>query len=107
MKITNEQIKAGLNEAYKKAGHNAYFGNGFHAGVEFALNKVSNTDLLICIKEYKHYFECNWDFDPDLLSADQERDHYRWCIDKLSELGERSYPNYIQKIDEKENQVEN
>lgn len=62
------------------------------------------TDLLICIKEYKHYFECNWDFDPDLLSADQERDHYRWCIEKLGQLGERSYPNYIQKIDEKENQ---
>lgn len=63
------------------------------------------TDLLISIKEYKHYFECNWDYDPDLLSADQERDHYRWCIKKLSELGERSYPNYIQRIDEKENEL--
>ena len=63
-----------------------------------------NDDLLIAIKEFKHYFECNWDWDPDLLSADQERDHYRWCIKKLSDLGEQSYPNYIQKIDEKETQ---
>lgn len=29
-------IEKGLNDAYKKAGHNAYFGNGFKAGVEFA-----------------------------------------------------------------------
>lgn len=65
------------------------------------------TDLIKSIQEYKHYFECNWDQDPDLWSADQERDHYRWCIKKLSELGEQSYHNYIQKIDEHENQVEN
>ena len=25
--------------AYKKAGNNAYFGNGFEAGIKFALNK--------------------------------------------------------------------
>ena len=29
-------IKEGLDEAYKNAGHNAYFGNGFNAGVDFA-----------------------------------------------------------------------
>ena len=59
-------------------------------------------DLIKAISEYKHYFETNWDFDPDLMSADQERGHYRWCVKKLSELGERSYPNYLQKIDEHE-----
>ena len=34
--FTEEQIKKGLNAAYKKAGHNAYFGEGFRAGIEFA-----------------------------------------------------------------------
>lgn len=29
-------IKEGLDEAYKKAGQNAYFENGFNAGIEFA-----------------------------------------------------------------------
>jgi hypothetical protein len=29
-------IEEGLEEAYKKAGQNAYFGNGFNSGVEFA-----------------------------------------------------------------------
>ena len=35
--ITDEQIKQGQEKAYKAAGHNAYFGNGFQAGVNFAL----------------------------------------------------------------------
>lgn len=29
-------IKDGLNEAYRKMGQNAYFGNGFEAGLKFA-----------------------------------------------------------------------
>ena len=28
-----EEIKKGLDKAYKKAGHNAYFANGFEAGI--------------------------------------------------------------------------
>ena len=35
--ITDKDISTGLDEAYQKAGGNAYFGNGFKAGVEFAL----------------------------------------------------------------------
>lgn len=29
-------IEDGLNAAYKNSGDNAYFGNGFKAGIEFA-----------------------------------------------------------------------
>ena len=47
--ITDKQIADGCNKAYLKAGHNAYFGNGFEAGVKFALEQVkklsSNTVL--------------------------------------------------------------
>jgi predicted nucleic acid-binding Zn ribbon protein len=49
--ITDREIEEGLNEAYKKSGQNAYFGNGFKFGAEFVLNKVNlnvdnNFDLL-------------------------------------------------------------
>lgn len=30
-----EVMKKACNEAYEKAGHNAFFGNGFRAGVKF------------------------------------------------------------------------
>lgn len=43
-KITDAQIADGCNEAYLRAGHNAYFGNGFNAGVEFALKLVNGAD---------------------------------------------------------------
>ena len=36
---TKEQEQA-LIKAYKKVGGNAYFGNGFNAGVEFALEYI-------------------------------------------------------------------
>lgn len=40
-------IKEGLNEAYKKADHNAYFGNGlFHAGIKFAQKWIDVNDEL-------------------------------------------------------------
>lgn len=35
-KFTEKEIKEGLSKAYKEAGHNAYFGEGFRAGIEFA-----------------------------------------------------------------------
>lgn len=44
--ITDEKIKEGLNEAYKKIGENAYFGNGFKAGVKFALKEMKNSSTL-------------------------------------------------------------
>ena len=34
-----------LDEAYKKAGDNAYFANGFALGVEFAQQQVKKCDL--------------------------------------------------------------
>ena len=44
MDITDKQIKTGIDEAYKNAGQNAYFGNGFEATVKCAekLIELSN-----------------------------------------------------------------
>ena len=36
MKDSEEYVEA-LNKAYKEAGHNAYFGNGFGKGYDFAM----------------------------------------------------------------------
>lgn len=40
---TEEQIKEGMNKAYKEAGHNAYFGNGFYAGIEFIIKQINDS----------------------------------------------------------------
>jgi hypothetical protein len=45
MTLTEEQIEKALNEAYKKAGHNAYFGNGFKAGVDFAISQMKQSEI--------------------------------------------------------------
>jgi myo-inositol-hexaphosphate 3-phosphohydrolase len=45
MKFTKEEMSNALDEAYKKAGDNAYFANGFALGVEFALQQVKSVDL--------------------------------------------------------------
>jgi len=39
-------IEQALDEAYKNAGSNAYFGNGFRAGIEFAQRWISVDDEL-------------------------------------------------------------
>ena len=33
----NKEYKEALDKAYKEAGHNTYFGNGFGAGYDFAM----------------------------------------------------------------------
>ena len=62
-------------------------------------------DIIKSYKEYKHFFECTWDYDPDLWSADRERDHYRWTISKLQELLQYPCLNYLSKIDDHENKL--
>lgn len=49
--MDKEKLKIGLDKAYKEAGPNAYFGNGFHAGVEFAeedkfVDMVKTVDII-------------------------------------------------------------
>jgi len=45
IQIEEKEIVKGIDEAYKKAGSNAYFGNGFQAGVDFALKRVKNLTI--------------------------------------------------------------
>ena len=62
-------------------------------------------DHIKSLQEYKEYFEGNWDYDKDLLSADKERDHYKWAIGQLRDLGEKSFTNYIDQIYEHEHKL--
>ena len=39
--ITDEQIADACNKAYLEAGQNAYFGNGFEAGVKFTIEQLT------------------------------------------------------------------
>lgn len=41
LSIKEEELNKALDEAFKKAGVNAYFGNGFKAGVQFALSYLN------------------------------------------------------------------
>ena len=45
MKFTDEEIKEGYNDAYKKAKGNAFFGEGFKAGVKFAVAKMEKEKI--------------------------------------------------------------
>jgi len=53
MEFTKEQMSKALDNAYKKAGDNAYFANGFALGVEYALQQVNSVDLadVVCQSE--------------------------------------------------------
>ena len=82
IQIEEKEIVKGIDEAYKKAGSNAYFGNGFKAGVDFALERVKNltipvvvgqSEQLVCpdckqpftkeeLQLKEHCFNCGWEF---------------------------------------------
>lgn len=53
MRIDKGKIADACNEAYIEAGHNAYFGNGFQTGVDFAEKQleVEIKKLLQALKE--------------------------------------------------------
>lgn len=47
-------IEQALDEAYNNAGSNAYFGNGFRAGIEFAQRWISVDEKLPELKEKQY-----------------------------------------------------
>jgi hypothetical protein len=51
--LSDEKIEEAMNKAYKKAGPNAYFGNGFHAGVEYALKELVPSKGILIQPDYK------------------------------------------------------
>lgn len=68
--IEEKEIVKGRDEAYKKAGSNAYFGNGFQAGVDFALNRVKNLTIPV-VTTRLFFFDC-WKRDGVLETKEIE-----------------------------------
>ena len=92
MELTKEQIKQGLDKAYKEAGHNAYFGNGFEAGVKYAQEqfKILNIPVVmhiasrpagICAEEW-WCPNCKRVLDDKEVTFD-ERHHQENCYAKV------------------------
>jgi hypothetical protein len=44
---TEEELKAAMDKAYKQSGQNAYFNNGFLAGVKFMEEKQEQFDKIL------------------------------------------------------------
>ena len=59
-------IEQALDEAYKNAGSNAYFGNGFRAGIEFAQRWIQIEEELpilyeqVIVKSPNGGYVCTW-----------------------------------------------
>lgn len=56
MKDSEEYVEA-LNKAYKEAGHNAYFGNGFGKGYDFAMSQPKHIYDSVAVVGEKRRFE--------------------------------------------------
>lgn len=59
MEFTKEQMSKALDEAYKKAGHNAYFANGFEAGVVFAEQQFKILNIPDVMPRISHFIDEN------------------------------------------------
>jgi hypothetical protein len=62
---TDQEIKKGLQQAYKEAGDNAYFGNGFHAGVDFVVKDSGRTESTVGMNLVGKRNHCK---DPELIA---------------------------------------
>ena len=49
--ITEEDLKKARNDAYREAGYNAYFGEGFNAGFEYAQSLLEKTKASVIEEE--------------------------------------------------------
>jgi len=75
IQIEEKEIVKGIDEAYKKAGSNAYFGNGFQAGVDFALKQVENLTIpdVVGQSEQLSLSDFRVGFEYEELQMDSER----------------------------------
>lgn len=72
------------NEAYLKAEHNAYFVNGFKAGVEFAQRWISVDDELpkklvqVIVKLENGWHTCTWITESGDFAFNVKPTHWRY-----------------------------
>ena len=94
--LKEKEIKIALDDAYKKAGHNAYFGNGFRAGIEFALKQpIGNKLTTDKLKSYGFIKQ---------ITRDYGGDEIKWWIKDGISIHEESW--WITELDKNGNIVE-
>ena len=77
-------IEQASNEAYLKAGHNAYFVNGFEAGVEFAQRWISIDEELppvsqqVIVKLKNNWHACTWLLGDGTFAYNIKPTHWRY-----------------------------
>lgn len=103
---TKEQEQA-LIKAYKEAGDNNYFGNGFNAGVKFALEYIKNCNnpAVSCRTSVKWFAE---QMELKLKENDYKggwaRCDHSWLLDRLKqEVTELE--KALEKVDNQENVI--
>lgn len=87
MSIDKIEQRSAMDKAFKKAGHNAYFANGFNAGVDFALSQQRKYIIPNCMCEchqdgscgfYHCFGECCTNIDHKFINQDGTVDGARY-----------------------------
>lgn len=77
-------IEEAANESYLKAGHNAYFVNGFKAGVEFAQRWIPIDEELppvsqqVIVKLKNNWHACTWLLGDGTFAYNIKPTHWRY-----------------------------
>lgn len=99
MEITQSQIKKRLAADYINAGDNAYFGNGFNAGVKFAQENLLKSQQYGMIK---FWYACNnislYSILPKCFKDDDELTH----LEGIAESSEWNLFSFMEYIDERQ-----
>lgn len=76
-------IEQALDEAYNNAGSNAYFGNGFRDGIEFAQRWISVDEVLpevskqVIVKLPNDWHTCTWLMKDGTFAFNVKPTHWR------------------------------
>lgn len=94
--LEEKEIEIALDEAYKKAGDNAYFGNGFRAGIDFVLKQpIGNKLTTDKLKSYGFIKQ---------ITRDSGGDEIKWWIKDSISIHEESW--WITELDENDQIIE-
>ena len=78
-----KKIEQALDEAYNNAGSNAYFGNGFRSGVEFAQRWIPVEEELpekskqVIVKLENGWHTCTWLTEDGTFAFNVKPTHWR------------------------------
>lgn len=84
--FTEEQISKGLDEAFSKAGHNAYFSKGFIAGINFCIEKSKAPEMLEMLIKINSFIKDNENINYKVRMLSREVPDLQQLIKEATEL---------------------